>query len=96
MIPFSRLSRWQYLESTCQEVVHTRNSSCLAASLKLAVIVSYEGFKLYLPLYLVSSLASYNVPLCSAMGSYVLHIALLWLYEGGRVWVVIGYRIFSN
>lgn len=53
MALFSRPSQWLYVEGTCHEVGHTWVSSCILANIDISFCVFYEGFKLYLPLYLV-------------------------------------------
>ena len=54
MVLFSRPSEWLYLEGTCHDYGHTWRKSCVLSMLELTAIVGYEGFKIYLPLYLVS------------------------------------------
>lgn len=54
MALFSRPSSWLYHEGTCYEVGHTWHPSCLYSFADLFCIVFWEGFKIYLPLYLVS------------------------------------------
>jgi len=43
-----------YSELTCHEAGHTWNPSCVYSSLEFGAFVLYEGFKIYLPLFLVS------------------------------------------
>ena len=59
MALFSRPSAWLYHEGTCHEVGHTWNPSCLYSFAELFCIVFWEGFKIYLPLYLVNSVITH-------------------------------------
>ena len=54
LVQFSRPSTWLYHEGSCHEVGHTWHPSCLYSFAELFCIVFYEGFKIYLPLYLVT------------------------------------------
>lgn len=71
MIPFSRPSEWLHVEGTCHEVGHTWIKSCVLANIELVLIVSYEGFKVYFPFYLVSPTGRLHVVEYMCVCAYV-------------------------
>ncbi len=49
-----RIPDWPgYSELNCHETGHTWSTSCVYSSLEFGAFVFYEGFKMYLPLFLV-------------------------------------------
>lgn len=60
MALFSKPSEWLYHEGTCHGVGHTWSTSCLYSSAEVFCFVAWEGFKIYLPIYIVMHCSSFH------------------------------------